>query len=487
MNEHTDPTRRHAARSAPARTPGEREPPNDHATEVAVLGALMLAPEMLSTVRGILDGPRDFYGVAHATIYAAMLAIADRSQHIDVPSMAAELRRHDHLNTVGGAARLVELTDTIPTTAFLDEHARVVAELAVARRVLAAAERIVADGYAGRIEPALYPSKSIEALAAAGRGAGAKGVVTLDAVCAEAFDALVSGGSASPPAVSAVAALDDAVRLRGPQLVIIAARPAMGKSALALQYAVATAATHRRVLFVSQEMRPAELIARALIADTTLDADEMARGVMPHDAGAQLTAAANRIERLPIAFTRALDVSAEEVASEALRQHASAPLGLVVIDYLTLLRKPRADREDLAVGAMTRRLKLLAMELGCPVMVLAQLNRKCDERPDKRPHLSDLRQSGDVEQDADVVVFVYRDEVYDPNTKDKGIAELIARKVRGGRPCTVRVGFDGPRTRFHDLPGYVTTTAAPAPLVSRAEPVEHWQDDTYPSEEDAPW
>jgi replicative DNA helicase len=127
------------------------------------------------------------------------------------------------------------------------------------------------------------------------------------------------------------------------------------------------------------------------------------------------------------------------------------------------------------------------MELGCPVMVLAQLNRKCDERPDKRPHLSDLRQSGDVEQDADVVVFVYRDEVYDPGSKDKGIAELIARKVRGGRPCTVRVGFDGPRTRFHDLPGYTSTTVAPTPLVSRVEPAEHWQDDTGPSEEDAPW
>jgi len=487
VNEHTDPTRRHAARNAPARTPGEREPPNDHAAEVAVLGALMIAPEMLPMVRGVLDGPRDFHDVTHATIYGAMLAIADRAQHIDVVSMAAELRRHDHLNTIGGAARLVELTDTIPTTAFLDEHSRVVAELAVARRVLAAAERIVADGYAGRIEPALYPAKATAALAEAARGVGAKGVVDIEAVCAEAFDALLSGGSASPPAVSAVAALDDAVRVRGPQLVILAARPAMGKSALALQYAVATATAGRRVLFVSQEMRPAELIARALVGDAGLDGADFARGVMPTDAHAQLVQAADRFVRLPIAFTRALDVSAEEVASEALRQHSVGPLGLVVIDYLTLLRKPKADREDLAVGAMTRRLKLLAMELGCPVLVLAQLNRKCDERPDKRPHLSDLRQSGDVEQDADVVLFVYRDEVYDPSSKDKGIAELIARKVRGGRPCTVRVGFDGPRTRFHDLPGYVPTTVAPAPLVSRVEPVDHWQDDTGPSEGDASW
>jgi replicative DNA helicase len=232
------------------------------------------------------------------------------------------------------------------------------------------------------------------------------------------------------------------------------------------------------VLVVSQEMRPAELIARALVADTTLSPDDVARGILPADAHAQFARAADRIAGLPVVFTRALDVSAEEVASEALRQHARAPLGLVVIDYLTLLRKPKADREDLAVGAMTRRLKLLAMELGAPVLVLAQLSRKCEERPDKRPYLSDLRQSGDIEQDADVVLFVYRDEVYNPSSKDAGVAELIARKVRGGRPCTVRVGFDGPRTRFYDLGGVPVRSPAP-----------QWEPDDRgeSSQDEVPW
>jgi replicative DNA helicase len=285
-----------------------------------------------------------------------------------------------------------------------------------------------------------------------------------------------------PQSPSGVGTLDKAVRLRGPQLVILAARPAMGKSALALQYAIATARTGRAVLFVSQEMRPAELVSRALLASAGLRAEDVERGVDAKQHAA-LLAVAETLTTLPIAFTRALDVSADDVAAEALRQHARAPLGLVVIDYLTLLRKPKADREDLAVGAMTRRLKLLAMELGCPVLVLAQLNRECEKRPDKRPHLSDLRQSGDVEQDADVVLFVYRDEVYKPDTKDPGIGEIIARKVRAGSPGTVRLGWDGPATRFYDLEP--AASSPPAREDARwAPPVE--DDDAQPQDE-VPW
>lgn len=441
----------------PSGRPRDRhEPPHDETIERALLGACILSTK--ARLRALpLVKAEDFYLGAHRTLWEVLTTVRGDA---DVTILATALRARAEYNAIGGAQWVAELTDGVQSVAHVEAHARTIAALAAVRRTQDAARLVIAQGYGLRavVDCSDYLAGAVRALSAAGRGPVAGGMVgvfdVLEAVLRDVEASAQGRASSSPPIPSGCHDLDRAVRVQGGQLVIVAARPGMGKTSLAMQYALGAARAGVRTLVFSHEMTPGELMLRLLGGRCGVSVADVRDGRMPDGAFERMLVEADAIAGLPLRFNKVMDLSADDVCAEVHRQHAEAPVGLVVIDYLQLLRRPDADRADLAIGQMTRALKLLAVTIGAPVVLLSQLNRGCESRPDKRPLMSDLRESGSIEQDADVILMIYRDEVYNQSTKDRGVAEVIARKVRAGAPGTVRLGFDGARTAFHDLVPY---------------------------------
>jgi replicative DNA helicase len=443
--------------------------------ERAVLGGVLVHAQALALAKPLLPSGREFHDSGHGAMWDAILGLAASGATIDEVTIAGAMTR--------AAKSLVDITQLRFYAAkrweHVEGHARIVADLAAARRIESAAERVglkAKDPSTSVLELSSFATSEINAAA---QRRSVVEPVSIGA-CADAFlDGIVSAaekGRSMMGAPTGLSRLDHALcGLRPGQLVILAARPAMGKSAMAAKFARAVAETGKTALFFSLEMTRAELTERIVCEEAMLDANEVRRDTTNAYLAA-LTAATAKVWSLPLYIDDDPRVTAADIRARALAMHAKSPLGVIVVDYLTKVRpNPAAknrSREN-EVSECAQELKSIAKELGVPLVALAQLNRDCEDQADKRPMMSHLRESGQIEQEADAVLFLYRDEYYRKGDSDSpGIVEIIIAKCRGGTPGTVEARFIPHLTRFenlevHDVEAIRAANARPTANASR--------------------
>ncbi|MDP3278035.1 MAG: replicative DNA helicase [Deltaproteobacteria bacterium] len=432
-------------------------PPNDLDAERAVLGAVLLDNGVFGTVSAAVVAS-DFYHPGHAVIFEAMLAVNARGEPIDVVTLSSELRNRERLNAVGGMQYLGELTETTPTIANAETHGRIVADLAQVRRMIGVAHEIVARGYGERGEADSYLDYAAAQVFGVAQRRSKSTLIPLEVAVQEAFERIektMERGARISGTESGFRDLDELTSGMHPgQLIIIAARPAMGKTSFVMCLtANAAKSAGKPVLFFSLEMPRVELANRLLCGEANVDQSLLRSNMMTEDQMTALTQAASNIYNLPIYIDDSGELTLMDLRAKARRMKAERDLCLIVIDYLQLMKASRdgMDSREREISEISRGLKQLAKELGVPIIALSQLNRAVENRTDKRPQLSDLRESGAIEQDADTVMFIYRDEIYNKDTEDKGVAEIIIGKQRNGPTGTARLRFIRQLTKFTNL------------------------------------
>jgi len=432
-------------------------PDRDPAAERALIGCCLLSAECCEESWDACR-PEDFSSSQHAACWRAVQALCRAGRGVDTITLVGALETAGELAAAGGHEALLGLTDTVPTLALARQHAQRVSELAAQRAVTRAAKLIAAEGESGVEDVPAYLARSERAIAdAADGGVQERGLVTYGQAAEMAYAEVVARAAgdhgAGSPRPTGLTLLDYMLSggLWPGALYILAGRPAMGKSACA-QGIAEHVGRSAPVLFHSLEMPAAEIGARGLAGNAGVDGSRIRANKLSHDDMSRLAAAVTAHDAIGISIDDTPGVTVADVRRRARRLKRTSGLGLVVVDYLQLMRavKPSGSREQ-DVAEMSRSMKGIAKELDVPVLALSQLNRNCEARADKRPEMGDLRESGAIEQDADVIMFVYRDEKYNPETQDKGIAEIIVAKHRAGAEGTVRVAFRAETTTFHNL------------------------------------
>lgn len=435
----------------------QKLPPQSIEAEESILSAILLDNSTLLDVLEILS-PDHFYRTAHQKIFAAIAELFSKAEPVDLVTLTNILRDKNQLEDVGGAAYLARMVDTVPSAINVRHYARIVRDKSSLRRLIAKANEITQHCYedAGDLDQVLdfaegavfeisedkhqaafHPiSKIIESnIDALEERQGKKALVTGVPTGFTQLDHKTSG-------------------LQGSDMIILAARPSMGKTALALNIARNAAIDGNvPVAIFSLEMSKESLSERLLCAEARVDSGRLRGGFLNPEDWNRITEAASVLSEAPIYIDDSPDISATSIRTKSRRLKMDKDLGLIIIDYLQLMKgRASSERRDLEISEISRALKLLAKELNVPVLALSQLNRKLEERSDKRPQLSDLRESGALEQDADVVAFIYRDEVYnkDENNPNRGTAEVIIAKQRNGPTGIIPLTFLGQHTRFEN-------------------------------------
>jgi len=435
---------------------GGRVPPQSVDAEESVLGAILLDNTAIDRVTGVLQ-PDDFYRESHRKIYRAMQVLADRSEPADLVTLGEVLRGRGELTDVGGAAYLAELAERVPTAANVAYYAKLVRDKAVLRNLITTATSIAERGYAGQEVKELLDRAEQEIFALSDREVR-PAFVRLDGLLNSTFDTierLFENKQAVTGVTTGFADLDRLTAgLQPSDLVIVAGRPSMGKTALCMNIAEnAALKADAGVAIFSLEMSKEQLAMRMLCSQAHVDLKRVRTGHL-NDAefGELAKAAANLSEaKIFIDDTPALTVLELRAKARRLSRDPTANLKLVIVDYLQLMRSSEGkDSREQEISEISRSLKALAKELHLPVLALSQLNRQVENRHPPKPRLADLRESGAIEQDADVIAFIYREEVYDEDTPRKGIAEIIVAKQRNGPLGNVDLAFLREYTRFEN-------------------------------------
>jgi replicative DNA helicase len=437
--------------------PAERIPPQNLEAEQAVLGALMVDRELAPIVSEIVR-TADFYAPHHATIYSAILSLYERGEPIDKVSVSEELRRRKVLDDVGGVDYISQLLNTVPTAASAEYYARIVAEKAILRALIVAGGRIAGKAFEQPENVEEVVDECERMIFEIGRrsGGGFTLVRELLKPAFERIDTLYHQRGTVTGVPSGFRRLDQFTTGFQPgELIIIAARPSMGKTSLCLNIAMnAAKGAGKKVAVFSLEMSNDQLVQRFLSMEARIDAQSLRTGNIKDKEWGDITRAMGVLAEVPIFVDDSPALTVSEVRSRSRRLAATAGLDLIIIDYLQLLRSPNpkvTSRVEI-IDDICRSLKALAKELKVPVIALAQLNRSPEARNDKRPLLSDLRESGGIEQEADVVAFIYRDDYYNPPTpENENIAEINIAKQRNGPTGVIQLRFDKRFTSFADL------------------------------------
>ena len=436
----------------------ERIPPHNLEAEQSVLGAALLSPDAMYDVLEITSAD-DFYDPNNKEIFSVIYELARKNAPVDALTVSEELDKRGSLNMVGGRAYIAGLASAIPTTANAGEYAKIVVEKAMIRRLIAKADEIVAKGYdksmdanqlldyaengifdisqsknKGKYTPLKdILARNIEAMDLAAKQ---KGGITGVTTGFRELDAKTSGWQKS-------------------DLIILAARPGMGKMAFALSLALnAATKAGKSVMIFSMEMAMEQLSARLLAMESKVEMQKIRTGTLEQRDWTDFTVAMEILAKAPIYIDDTPGLSIMEMKSKCRRLKAEGKLDMIIIDYLQLMNtEGRADSRTQEVSVLTRNLKLLARELDCPVIVLSQLSRAPEQRTDHRPMLADLRESGSIEQDADIVLFLYRDDYYNKESEALGECEVIIAKQRSGSTGTVRVAWLDKITKFVDSAG----------------------------------
>jgi replicative DNA helicase len=434
----------------------ERMPPHDVAAEQCVLGGMLLSKDAISDVIEAIR-PTDHYRPAHQLVHEAILDLYARGEPADPITVANELTRRGELARIGGAPYLHTLIASVPTAANAGYYARIVRERAILRRLVEAGTRIVQFGYAGDADADdLVDRAQAEVYAVTDRRIAEDYHPLSEIMPAaleeiEAIGAHGGGISGVPTGFADLDALTNG--LHAGQMVVIAARPAVGKSALALDFARSATIRHNLPTVVfSLEMGRNEITMRLLSAEARVPMHVMRTGQMSDDDWGRLAKRMSEVADAPLFIDDSPNMSLMEIRAKCRRLKQRHDLKLVIIDYLQLMSSPkRTESRQQEVSEMSRSLKLLAKELEVPVVALSQLNRGPEQRQDKKPMLSDLRESGSIEQDADVVILLHREDAYERESPRAGEADLIVAKHRNGPTATVTVAFQGHYSRFVDM------------------------------------
>lgn len=438
--------------------PGGRVPPNALEAERAVLGGILLENDAMNVVTEILV-PEDFYSQANATLYEIMRDLASRSQPIDQVTLRESLVGAQKLQAIGGDDYLFQLTNTIPTVANIEAHARIVKDKAVVRKLITACHEIAATGYGDYGDLEQYLDQAEASVFSVAKQRARNPYEHVKDVVMRTFEEIhdaAKRGDAITGLPTGFDRLDKMTAGMHPgDLIIIAGRPGMGKTSFALNVGLqACVASNEPVAVFSLEMPKEQLVKRMLCSEARVDGTRMRTGQLHRDDWPKLANAAGILSELPIWIDDTPSISMLELRAKARRLQSEHGLGLIIVDYLQLMRSgSKNDSREQEISEISRNLKGLAKELGLPVIALSQLNRGVESRgnKDKRPQLSDLRESGAIEQDADTIWFIYRDEVYNKESEDRGVAEVIIGKQRAGPTGICRVRFFNEFTRFDNL------------------------------------
>jgi replicative DNA helicase len=446
----------HNPNAAPESRLLDRTPPASLDAERAVLGAVLLDPSTLSTA---LEHVRkdDFFRDAHNRVFDAMCRLYERSGAIDLVTLSEELGVQGDLDRVGGTAYLATLLDAVPATTAMEHYARIVAEKALTRRMIYAAASVVEQGYtSGQTAREYLDSAERAIFEVLDNSSRHEAVPIKDALrkALERVQSLYERGQGITGVTSGFEKFDRiTMGLQPSDLIILAARPGMGKTTFALNVACNAALVAKAsVLLFSLEMGAEQLVMRLLSSEARVELSKLRGGRLDDRDWDDVANAAQRLAECSIYIDETPAISPLEVRARARRLKLENKCDLIMIDYLQLMSSSRQiQSREQQISEISRSLKELARELHVPVVALSQLNRGLESRTDKRPMMSDLRESGAIEQDADLILFIYRDEIYNPDTADKGIAEVIIGKHRNGPTGSVRVKFFNAFTRFDNL------------------------------------
>lgn len=461
MSESFENTSRTGNTSAPATL---KVPPNSVDAEQAVIGGLMLDNSEWDNIADLILA-EDFYRPEHRIIFQAMVDQSEDNQHIDVVTLGEALNNRNELNSVGGIDYLGELSANARGTANIKAYAEIVRERSVLRKLITVANGIADSGYntGGRKANEVLDEAERQVFSIADerpRDGGPQLISPILTHVVGRIDELSAQDGSLTGLTTGFLELDDMTNgLQKSDLVIVAGRPSMGKTSFAMNLVEnAVMSSNVPVLVFSLEMPAESLVFRMLSSIGKIDQKRLRTGQMEEDEWPRLNAAVAKLRDKTLLIDDSPGLSPSEMRSRARRvsrEHGN--LGMIVVDYLQLMQvKGTSENRVNEISEISRSLKQLAREFKCPVIALSQLNRSLEQRPNKRPVMSDLRESGAIEQDADVITFIYRDEVYNEESPEKGVAEVIIGKQRNGPIGTVRLSFIGKYTRFenHARPNY---------------------------------
>ncbi|MFZ0075322.1 replicative DNA helicase [Exiguobacterium sp. RIT452] len=435
----------------------QNTPPQSIEAEQAVLGAIMIdADRLISASERLL--PQDFYRAAHQRIFETMLVLSDRGEAIDLVTVTAELSTLGILEEVGGLAYLGELAEGVPTAANINYYVNVVDQKSTLRRLIRTANEIVTDGYERQNEVDVLLNEAERKILEVSQGKGSASFIPISDVLTSAYatiDKLHKQSGETTGIPTGFRDLDQVTAgFQRNDLIIVAARPSVGKTAFALNISqnVATRADENVAIF-SLEMGAEQLVMRMLCAEGNVDAQRLRTGQLEDEDWGKLSLAMSSLSQAGIYIDDTPGIRVNDIRAKCRRLKQEHGLGMIMIDYLQLIQGNgrSSDNRQQEVSEISRSLKSLARELEVPVIALSQLSRGVESRQDKRPMMSDIRESGAIEQDADIVAFLYRDDYYNKETEDANTIEIIIAKQRNGPTGTVKLAFRKEFNKFVDL------------------------------------
>ena len=435
---------------------GSRTMPHDDVAEQSVLGGMLLSKDAIADVVESLRAS-DFYKPAHETIYEAILSLYGHGSPADAITVADELKKRGELTRVGGASYIHTLIASVPTAANAQYYAEIVKEHAIMRRLIEAGTKIAQLGYANETEVDTLVDQAQAEIYAVTDGNAKEDYVSFSEALEETINE-IDANSNRPDGVYGVPTdfieFDELTGgLHGGQMIVIAARPGVGKSTLALDIARSAAIHHQMTtVFFSLEMSRTELAMRILSAEGKISMGRLKKGDLDTEGWTNPATLQGRIDSAPLFIDDSPNMTLMEIRAKCRRLKQRNDLKLVVLDYLQLMSSgKKVESRQQEVSEFSRSLKLLAKELDVPVIALSQLNRGSEQRTDKRPMVSDLRESGSIEQDADMVILLHREDMYNPDSERVGEADMIIAKHRGGPTRTIPLAFSGKYSRFNNM------------------------------------
>jgi replicative DNA helicase len=440
----------------------DRLPPQNIEAEESILGGILLDPEAIGRVTELLL-PEAFYISAHGEIYKATQSLHKQGQPTDLITVTTWLQDRDLLERVGGQSKLAQLIDRTVSAVNVDRYAALVMDKYLRRQLISAGNEIHQLGYETAIELETVLDRAEQKVFSITQKRPQRDFVSVETTLVHTFHEIEerNEGQALPGLLSDFYDLDAMTGgLQRSDLIIIAGRPSMGKTAIALNIARKIAGNyHLPVAVFSLEMSREQLVQRLLASEAGIESNRLRSGRISQTEWEPLSHAIGALSELPIFIDDTANITVSEMRSKSrhLQAERGGKMGLIVLDYLQLMEGSGSDNRVQELSRITRALKGLARELCVPVIALSQLSRGVEARTNKRPMLSDLRESGSIEQDADLVLMVYRDEYYFPDTPDRGVTELLLTKHRNGPTGVVKVLFDPQFTRFRNLAGRTRT------------------------------
>ncbi len=435
---------------------GDRIPPQNIEAEQAVLGAIFLEPSSLVLASEVLI-PEDFYRATHQKIYNAMLTLADKGEPVDLVTVTSILADQELLEEIGGVSYLSDLANSVPTAANIEYYSKIVEEKSILRRLIRTATQIATDGYSREDEVQVLLGEAEKRIMEVAQKKNVGAFQNIKDVLVQTYDNIELLHNRKGETTGIPTGFTELDRMTAGfqrnDLIIVAARPSVGKTAFALNIAqnVATK-TDENVAIFSLEMGADQLVMRMLCAEGNIDAQNLRTGNLTAEDWGKLTMAMGSLSNAGIYIDDTPGIRVGDIRAKCRRLKQDSGLGMVLIDYLQLIQgNGRTDNRQQEVSEISRSLKELARELKVPVIALSQLSRGVEQRQDKRPMMSDIRESGSIEQDADIVAFLYRDDYYDKETENKNIIEIIIAKQRNGPVGTAQLAFVKEYNKFVNL------------------------------------